>query len=83
MRTVFSRVGMAAMALSNLSSNLKSHNELLKHILGLIKAECLASLDPKGFSDHETVRFCLLIISNLTACEVNHSEIVTRFLGIF
>ena len=65
---------MAAMAISNLSSNLKSHGELLEcGILGLVKTECLSSLDPKRFSDHETARFCILITSNLTGGEQNHS----------
>ena len=64
----------ATMALANLSSNLKSHAELLKHgILDLVKMECLASIDPKRFSDHETVRSCILIISNLTGGVQNHS----------
>eukprot|EP01082_Thalassiosira_pseudonana_P011927 g10495.t1 g10495 contig4:1976124-1977335(+) len=45
----------------------------LKHdILDLVKTECYASLDPKRFSDYETVRFCLLIISNLSGGNQNH-----------
>ena len=72
---------MAAFAISNVSSNLKSHDELLKHgILGLIENECQASLDPKRFSDHETVRFCLLILANLTSDKQNH-ESMGRFFG--
>ena len=64
---------MAAMALSNLSSNLKSHGELLEcGILGLVKTECLPSLDPKRFSDHETARFCVLCITNLTGGKQSH-----------
>jgi len=52
--------------LSNLSSNLNSHSELLKYdILDHVKSECLVSLDPKSFSDHETERFCILIIANI------------------
>jgi hypothetical protein len=71
---------MAAFALSNMSANLKSHDELLKHdILTLVKSECLASLDPKRFSDHETVRFCLLIISNLTGSAQNHQPMESFF----
>ncbi|KAL9191141.1 hypothetical protein ACHAXT_000847 [Thalassiosira profunda] len=66
---------MAALALANLSANLNSHAELFEHdILGLVRTECLASLDPKRFSDHETSRFCLLIISNLTGSKQNHSR---------
>lgn len=71
---------MAAMALSNLSSNLKSHSALLElDILSLIKTECLASLDPKRFSDHETARFCVLIISNMTGGKQNHGQMDSFF----
>lgn len=71
---------MAAMALSNLSSNLKSHADLLEYdILSLVKNECVASLDPKRFSDHETARFCILIISNLTGGKQNHSYMDSFF----
>lgn len=70
---------MAAYAISNVSSNLKSHDELLKNgIANLIENECQASLDPKRFSDHDTVRFCLLIIGNLTGNKLNHPS-----MGIF
>lgn len=71
---------MAALALSNLSSNLKSHSDLLElDILNLIKTECLASLDPKRFSDQETARFCILIISNLCGTKDNHDHLDTFF----
>jgi len=72
---------MAAMALSNLSSNLKSHGELLEcGILGLVKTECLPSLDPKHISDHETARFCVLCITNLTGSKQSHS-LMEDFFG--
>jgi hypothetical protein len=74
---------MAAFAISNVSSNLKSHDELLKNgILDLVLNECQASLDPKRFSDHETVRFCLLIISNLTGDKQNHRS-MDHFFGMY
>lgn len=58
---------MAAMALTNLSSNTKAHPELLElNVLGLATSECLAALDLKQSSDHETLRFCILLIANLT-----------------
>jgi hypothetical protein len=64
---------MAAMALSNLSSNPNSHAELLTYnILDHVKSECLVSLDPKSFSDHETERFCILIIANIIGGSQNH-----------
>ncbi|KAL3789162.1 hypothetical protein HJC23_012251 [Cyclotella cryptica] len=73
---------MATFAMSNVSSNLKSHDELFKHnILELVKDNCHASLDPKRFSDHETVRFCLLIIANLTADGGNHQN-MNSFVGL-
>lgn len=57
---------MAALALCNVSSNLNSHAELLKcDISGIVKTECLVSLDPTKFCDHETERFCILIIANI------------------
>lgn len=63
---------MAAMALSNLSSNIKAHSDLLElDVLSLATSECLAALDLKQSSDHETLRFCILIIANLTGG--NHS----------
>ena len=70
---------MAAMALSNLSANLHAHAELLEQgLLGLVEAECRASLDPKRFSDHETARFCILIVCNMTGSRENHSR-----MGVF
>ncbi|KAL3789563.1 hypothetical protein ACHAWO_009126 [Cyclotella atomus] len=70
---------MAAYAISNVSTNIKSHDELLKNgIVSLIENECQASLDPKRFSDQETVRSCLLIIGNLTGNKLNHPS-----MGIF
>eukprot|EP00804_Cyclotella_cryptica_P023894 CCRYP_010038-RB/>CCRYP_010038-RB protein AED:0.02 eAED:0.02 QI:286/1/1/1/0.5/0.42/7/2478/1240 len=58
---------MAAFALSKVSSNLTSHDELHKHdVLNLVKNECRVSSDPKPFSDQQTVRFCHMIVSNLT-----------------
>jgi len=58
---------MAAMALNNLSSNMKAHPELLElNVLGLATSECLSALNLKQSSDHETLRFCILIIANLT-----------------
>lgn len=70
--TCYSGIGieprrMAAMALSNLSSNMKAHPGLLElDVLSLATSECLAALDLKLSSDHETLRFCILIIANLT-----------------
>jgi hypothetical protein len=72
---------MAAMALSNLSSNLSSHDEILEYgLVGLVKTECLSSLDPKRFSDHETVRYCILILSNFSSGKHNHHH-MTDFFG--
>ncbi len=82
----------ASMALGNISSNVMSHSELMENnILGLLKKEFLASLDPKRFSDHETVRYCLLILSNMAGAKRNLSFIedfygqfeITRFIGSF
>lgn len=74
---------MAAMAIGNISSNIKCHESLLEcDILNLVQAECYSSLDPKRFSDHETVRFCILIISNLAGSKQNHSRMDTCF-GVY
>ncbi len=63
---------MAAMALSNLSSNMKSHPALLElNVLNLATSECLTALDLKQSSDQETLRFCILIIANLTGGNSN------------
>lgn len=70
---------MAAMALSNLSSNMKAHHELLElNALDLATSECLTALDLKQSSDHETLRFCILIIANLTGG--NQSQSLTENL---
>jgi len=70
---------MAAMALSNLSSNMKAHPDLLElDVLGLATSECLTALDLKQSSDHETLRFCILIIANLTGG--NRSQPLTENL---
>lgn len=72
---------MVALALSNLSVNILSHPDLITSgIITLVRTECLASLDPKRFSDHETVRFCILTICNLMGNENNHS-IMVDFIG--
>lgn len=72
---------MVALALSNLSVNILSHPDLIKSgIITLVRTECLASLDPKRFSDHETVRFCILTICNLTGNKNNHAMMV-EFIG--
>ena len=66
---------MVSLALSNLSSNVKSHSELFElDVLSLVRTECLVSLDPKRFSDYETARYCLLIISNLLGNKQNHNS---------
>jgi hypothetical protein len=65
---------MAAMALSNLSSNMNSHAQLAElNVMDLVTSECLTALDLKQSSDHETLRYSLLIIANLTGGNQNQS----------
>ena len=71
---------MAAMALCNFSSKIESHPLLLEmNVLSLATSECRAALDLKQTSDHETLRFCILIIANLTGGNHSHSLAETLF----
>ena len=73
---------MAAMLLSNLSSNVKQQSHFLKaHIFDSLVAEFRASLDKKCTSDHETTRFCLMLVANLSTNAQHHSIITERILG--
>jgi Armadillo/beta-catenin-like repeat len=72
---------MAAMALCNLSSNVRNQPKLLKSgILEPVIAETRAALDPKSRSDHETIRYCLLILANLSVTSENHTAVMSQCL---
>jgi Armadillo/beta-catenin-like repeat len=72
---------MAAMALCNLSSNVRNQPKLLKSgILEPVIAETRAALDPKSRSDHETIRYCLLILANLSVTNENHTAVMAQCL---
>ena len=73
---------MAAMALCNFSSKIESHPLLLEmNVLSLAASECRAALDLQQASDHETLRFCILIIANLTGGNHNHSLTENNLFG--
>lgn len=70
---------MTAMGLSNLSSNINSHPHLAAlDVMGWIASECSTALHLKQFSDHETLRFCILVIANLSGS--NQSQTLTENL---
>ena len=70
---------MTAMGLSNLSSNINSHPHLAAlDVMGWIASECSTALHHKQFSDHETLRFCILVIANLSGS--NQSQTLTENL---
>jgi len=74
---------MASMALCNIASNIKNQNKMLEGgILEPIVAQCRTALDPKARSDHETTRYCLLVLSNLSVSRQNHKLIMTEVLDV-
>ena len=75
---------MAAMALSNLASNTSMHIRIMaSDIFSPLVAEFQASLDPKCVSDHETTRFCLVLVANLATTKDNQEVIINRIIGTF
>lgn len=49
-------------------------------LLEPIVAETRNALDPKSKNDHETIRYCLLVIANLSVSRENHPRIMSQCL---
>lgn len=49
-------------------------------LLEPIVAETRNALDPKSKNDHETIRYCLLVIANLSVSRENHRVIMSQCL---
>jgi hypothetical protein len=64
---------MAAMALCNLSSNIRNQGFMLDGgLFDPLMGEVRLALDPKSRSDAECIRYCLLILTNLAVNLSNH-----------
>ena len=73
---------MAAMALTNLSTNFKMHDKIIGNgVFNALITKFRVSLDPKCISDHETARFCLILVANLSVNCLNHPIIIDQILS--
>jgi hypothetical protein len=69
---------MAAMCLCNLCTSVKNQPTILETgVLDPVIDKLNLGLNPKVKSDHEAVRYCLLIIANLAVCTENHRTIMS------
>jgi hypothetical protein len=74
---------MAAMALCNLSGSVRNQPKMLKAgLLDPVVSEARQSLDPKSKNDHETIRYCLLVLANLAVCRENHPALMGQSLDV-
>ena len=74
---------MGAMALCNLSSNIRNQGYMLNGgLFDPLMSECTLALDPKARSDAECVRYCLLVLSNLAVNLSNHELLMREALPV-
>ena len=75
---------IASFALCNISTCSKTHERLIKSKVfqDILVVEVKLSLDPKVPCDLETIRYYLLMLSNICASPVFHEEIMSLFLDI-
>lgn len=63
------------------NEQVKNQPKMLKAgLLEPVVAETRNALDPKSKNDHETIRYCLLVIANLSVSWENHGMILSQCL---
>lgn len=63
------------------NEQVKTQPKMLKAgLLEPVVAETRNALDPKSKNDHETIRYCLLVIANLSVSRENHGVIMSQCL---